>query len=299
MAEMIIAVTPAGRKHYLELLRHYVCSDPAIAEWHLWDNCRTEEDRIYLDRLASEESKVRIIRVDRVDGTNRSINKFYAFCVDDNAFYIRIDDDVVYLPKGFAQRLYEKASAERQRYIWWSPLVINNAVSSFLVKHFSQVEVPEAITCQCFDQIGWMDPFFAESIHKKFLDALEQGTSDRFCVADFAVSLSRYSVNCIGFFGSEVKALGQDFCPKDVDEEEWISAVLPARLHRPGCVVGSLVVAHFSFFTQEPELLETGLLERYYKIAGLTPAAYKIRRRPLRQRLVHFAWEMKRNLARS
>jgi hypothetical protein len=27
-----VVVTPAGRKHYLELLKHYVLSDPLVAE---------------------------------------------------------------------------------------------------------------------------------------------------------------------------------------------------------------------------------------------------------------------------
>jgi len=51
----VIAVTPAGRRRYLELLAKYVLSDEAVAEWHLWDNLypipRRSQDQ---DRLAAE-----------------------------------------------------------------------------------------------------------------------------------------------------------------------------------------------------------------------------------------------------
>jgi hypothetical protein len=299
MTTRIVAVTPAGRRRYLELLRHYVCSDPSIAQWQLWDNCRTDEDRIYLEHLASLEPKVKIIRIDRADGTNRSINRFFQFCDDENAFYIRIDDDVVYLPKGFSQQLFERACSERKHYIWWSPLVVNNALCSFLLKHFSQTDIPENLSCQCMDEIGWRDPNFAVSLHRKFLDALGKNAVGRFNVPDFEVSLSRYSVNCISFFGSDVIQLGANFCPEGVDEEEWISAVLPARLHRPGRIIGNVVVAHFSFFPQEIEVLKAGILEQYYKVAGLAPVKYKIEQRPLKQRFLRFASKAKRNLIRA
>jgi hypothetical protein len=55
-----------------------------------------------------------------------------------------------------------------------------------------------------------------------------------------------------------------------VDDEEWISAVLPSRTGKPGRVLGGLTIAHFSFYTQEQELLRTDILERYAQLAGLT-----------------------------
>jgi hypothetical protein len=54
-----------------------------------------------------------------------------------------------------------------------------------------------------------------------------------------------------------------------VDDEEWISAVLPSLTGRPGRIIGNLVVSHFSFFTQEEDLLRTGLLREYADLVGV------------------------------
>jgi hypothetical protein len=290
----IIAVTPAGRRHYLELLRHYVCADKTIQEWHLWDNCRSEADRGYLELLEAEEPKIKLVRLDNVDGTNRSVNRFYRFCVDDDAFYIKIDDDIVYLPQGFGGALCRQAIEEREKYLWWSPLIINNAVCSWLIKHHSQITVNEPLTCQASDRWGWFDPAFAEDMHRKFLEALQAGDARRFHVPNFQISLSRFSINCVGFFGADARALGSDFCPPNVDDEEWISAYLPSRLQRPGRIIGNLVAAHFSFFTQEPELLQSRILDHYFEAAGLPPTKYAIKKRSLKQRALFRAMRFKK-----
>jgi hypothetical protein len=54
-----------------------------------------------------------------------------------------------------------------------------------------------------------------------------------------------------------------------VDDEEWISAVLPSLTGKPGRIIGNLVVSHFSFFTQEEDLLRTGLLQDYADLVGV------------------------------
>jgi len=297
VSHRIIAVTPAGRERYLELLSHYILRDPGIDEWHLWDNCRSPKDRRYIEALASRHAQIKVIRIEGADGTNLSVNRFYPLCNDDRAFYIKLDDDIVYLPDRFGSALYERAIGERDRFLWWSPLVINNAICSWLIKHHSKVELPDWLSCQANDPCGWRDPHFAERLHRKFLSAIRSGGAGAFQVPAFDVSLSRFSINCLGFFGADVAALGGRFCPPDVDDEEWLSACLPSILHRPGRVVGDLVVAHFSFFTQETELLKAGVLDRYYDVAGLRCPPCSAPARPIRQRVFLTLRALKRSWA--
>jgi hypothetical protein len=148
------------------------------------------------------------------------------------------------------------------------------------------VQIPQILTCQASDPHAWADPHFAEALHRKFVGALSRGKVGDYLVPDFEVSLSRFSINCIGFFGKDVIELGDRFCPPGVDDEEWISAVLPSLLGRPGRIAGSATAAHFSFFTQEPELLQSRVLDEYYRAAGLQPSIYQIRKRPMKQRLI-------------
>ncbi len=64
--------------------------------------------------------------------------------------------------------------------------------------------------------------------------------------------------------------------------------MLPSLVGRPGRVLGDIVVAHFSFFTQEDQLLRTTILDEYYKLAGLLPqplVVQKKAKKPLRAKL--------------
>lgn len=285
MEHRIVAVTPAGRRRYLELLKHYILSDTSIQEWILWDNCRDPQDRIYINRLEAEHSKIKIIRLDNVDGTNKSVNRFYRFCDDERAFYIKMDDDLVYLPKQFGSSLYACAIKERGQFLWWSPMVINNAICSWLLKYHSPVKIERYLSCQASDFVGWREPSFAKDLHSKFLAALAAKDLQAFIIPDFIVSLSRFSINCLGFFGEDVKKCGEKFCPPDVDDEEWLSACLPSIVGRPGRVSGSLVVSHFAFFTQEMELLRSGVLENYYRVADVVPTRYPVRKPSLKSQV--------------
>ncbi|QPF73657.1 glycosyltransferase family 2 protein [Roseateles sp. DAIF2] len=293
MPSKLVVVTPAGREHYLELLAHHLLSQPGLHEWQLWDNCRRESDRVYLRRLAQRDPRIRVVSIPAFEGCHRSSNRFYRRCDDPRAFYIKIDDDVVYLEPGALERLRQTARAQRQAAqllgrpvpLWWSALVVNNAICSWLLKHHAKLELPERLSCQASDPLGGACPAFALRLHERFLAQVEQGRLEPFRVPDFPVSLSRLSINCLGFWGQDVLRLGQRFCPDDADEEEWLSAVLPSLTGRHGCVVGDVLVAHFACEAQEQALLRSGLLERYYALAGRPVPDYPLQGLSLPQRL--------------
>jgi hypothetical protein len=280
-------VTPAGRRAYLEILKSYILADPAIVEWHLWDNCRRPDDREYINALASQNPKIKIVKPpSTATGTNRSINQFYALTRDPSVFYIKMDDDLVYLPPNFGRDFYAKALAEKGRYSYWSPLIVNNAICSWLLKYHACLKIDAEIMASAGCYVGWKSPYFAIDLHKFFLSALRDNKLGHFRVPDFQISLARYSINCIGYFGDEAQALGDRFCPLDVDDEEWISAVLPSITGKPGRILGDLLISHFSFFTQEDELIEADLLKDYYLIAGLDrPLSPPKRKRTLREKM--------------
>ena len=266
----IVAVTPAGRRAYLEILKTYILRDETIERWDLWDNCRAEADRTYIRELAKTHKKIRIVDAPSVDGSNGSINQFYRRASDCSTFYIKMDDDVLYLPEQFGAAFYRAASAERGKYTWWSPLVINNAICSWLLKYHSHIGISANLSASASCVHGWRSWRFAEALHRMFIEMLKQGNLLVFHVPNFDISLSRFSINCIGFFGEDVATLGDTFCPLGEDDEEWISAVLPSMTGKPGRIIGHLVVSHFSFFTQEEDLLRTGLLDDYAGLAGVS-----------------------------
>jgi len=130
------------------------------------------------------------------------------------------------------------------------------------------VRIAAPLTPQADCPIGWKDPAFAEALHIAFTGALGKGEQGVFHCPDLKISGSRFSINCIGFFGRTVARLDADFSPPEVDDEEWISAVLPSKTQRTGLVVGDLLAAHFAFFTQEDYLSRRTLLGLYAALAA-------------------------------
>ncbi|MEQ1770539.1 MAG: glycosyltransferase family A protein [Devosia sp.] len=264
-----ILVTPAGRRAYLDLLAHYVAADPTISEWHLWDNCRSGDDRAHLAVLAARDARITIVPGEKAPGKADAINRFYARCTDDDTFYIKLDDDIVWLPPRFGALFTARALADRGRYAWWSPVVVNNAICTWAMQHLGRLETPLQLSALADDRFAWRSAEFAASLHESFIDATRTDRLERFAIPDLDVTL-RFSINCIGFFGDDVAALGERFCPPGADDEDWISAVLPAITQKPGRIVGDLLVSHFAFFPQENRLLHLGQLDGYYGLAGLT-----------------------------
>lgn len=270
----IIVVTPAGRERYLRLLAHYVLGSAEVAEWQLWDNCRTESDRRYLRELAASDPRCTIKQLPGADGGFAIIGDFFRFCDDPEALYIRFDDDLVYVEPGFFERFRARAVAARGEALWFAPLIINNAICGALIKQFAKLSFRGPITFQAMCPHAWAHASFPKALHPVFIEAVRCGRLDDFRVPDRDVRLARFSVNAIAFFGSDIARLGEGFLPPASDEEEWFSAVLPARLDTAGRVLGDLIVAHFSFYTQERQLLQTDLLDRYYGLASLSAPPY-------------------------
>ncbi|WP_181707051.1 glycosyltransferase family 2 protein [Chthonobacter rhizosphaerae] len=259
----LIIVTPAGRERYLRILARYILADDQIAGWMLLDNCRQDSDRKYIHELARQNPKVTVRTVAGRSGEAQNINQIYQFCNDPAAFYIKMDDDIVYTEPGFARSLYAAALAQKDICIWVSPLVINNAICSFHLKYFSNVTIDNPVSAQAGCGIGWQNPGFAAALHAHFLKQLEAGLRSDFVVPSAIISSCRFSINCIGFFGDTVQAIGSQFCPPNVDHEEWLSAVLPLKQGKLAMLVGDVCVAHFAYYTQEEALLRTNLLSRY------------------------------------
>ena len=198
MSCRIVAVTPAGRRAYLEILKAYILRDETIERWDLWDNCRTEADRTYIRELAKVHDKIRIVDAPSVDGSNGSINQFYRCASDRSTFYIKMDDDVLYLPDRFGAALYGAASAERRKYTYWSPLVVNNAICSWLLKYHSRIKIGANVSASSECVHGWRSWRFAEVLARLPPDLREKGALRGFLGPEVFVGLRA---------GEEVQAL--------------------------------------------------------------------------------------------
>lgn len=287
----VVICTPAGREEYLQILKQNILTNPLVSEWHLWQNCRRLSDLHYLNKLKNSSNKIKIIEEIGADGTNKSVNRFYRHCNEADTFYIKMDDDIVYMHPDAIARLLTAAIEERGRFLYWTPIVINNAISSAVLSAKGMLGTGKTLSAQANDNIAWKSPLFAKKLHSAFLDLLESGRASNL-LKDYRIPLGaqRFSINCIGFWGGDVLDLGENFCPPGVDDEEWISAILPIKTGLPGRIIGNALVAHYAFYTQESYLnSDKTLLARYAKLS-LADLNFSINKPPLKKILSsHFS----------
>lgn len=258
----IIVVTPAGRERYLRLLAAHVLTAPEVDEWQLWVNTTVPSDVAFLQALAARFPKVRLIPppLHAPNGT-ATIGQFFRTAIDDDAIYVRMDDDLVWLEPGFFPRLLAERLAAPEPLLLF-PLIINNAICSWLLKTQRLVDIQAPLKPHCLDPIGWQSSEFAIALHRWFLDRVRRGELQGLRFGRVPTALCRVSINCIAWFGA-VMAKGGGIFPEGVDEEEYVSVTLPFLLERTNCITGRAIAAHFAFYPQREALDASDLLAQY------------------------------------
>lgn len=265
-----IVVTPAGRARYLAILyEHLKRQRDSFDQWLLLMNTASPEDIGFCERLAARNEDwidTRYAQGSDPSQLNMNIHRFLnQFCRDEDAVYLRLDDDVVYLSPGFVEAMFA-FRLDHPRYFLVYGNIINNAVVSWLHQKLGNFEYSAHSGYECTDAVGWKDPEFAEALHREFLRNPQdpKWTAFRAWVAS---EYERVSVNAVSWFGKDL--LEQ---PVDADEERWLSVERPRQLRRPNVILGQAVCAHYAFHVQREHLDATDLLDAYRALAAPPPA---------------------------
>lgn len=259
----VVAVTPAGRRRYMELLVPQILGCALIDRYDIWINTRDPGDVAFFEGLAARFPRVRL--VPQPDGKAPGVEAIHAFhreAVDRDAIYIRFDDDIVWLEPGFFETLL-RFRLDHPEHFLVMPLIVNNALCSNLLQTLGRIKPWRHIHTNCFDRIGWGQPEFALALHRFALDLIERGEAGRLHSGAHAIALNRFSINCVCWFGRDLATIGGEV---GVAEEEEMSAAIPARLGRTNCFCTDTIAVHFAFFTQRAWMDASGLLDRYARL---------------------------------
>src|SRR4051812_9508480 len=102
----IVAVTPAGRRRYMELLVPQILDSDIVDRYDIWVNTVDPADVAFFDGLAAKYDRVRLVpQPDRKPPGVEAIHGFHRHAVDSDTIYIRFDDDVVWVEPGFFETL--------------------------------------------------------------------------------------------------------------------------------------------------------------------------------------------------
>jgi hypothetical protein len=263
----ISIVIPAGRQRYMELLIPQLLREQGWDELQIWVNTTVRGDLDYLEQLLSLDQRIRLVRLPGglvPDGWN-TIHHFFVNCVEPDTVYIRVDDDIVYIEPGAIEGLARFRISHENPFLVF-PVIINNAIITHVLQVLGRIKLSKYVRAQCMDPVGWKNPQVAERIHRIFLDALKDDQIARFKFPSRLIALSRMSINCISWLGSEFAKFGGIL--GSPDEEEWLSVIRPTQLGRVNAIYGGSIMAHFAFYTQRDHLDKTDILERYRAVVS-------------------------------
>lgn len=255
-------VIPAGRRRYLELLIPSILRQEGWDELKIWVNTTIPEDLNYLASLPSLDERISLSQPPLYPPNgNTTIGQFFKDCVSPDTVYIRFDDDICFIERDLIKKL-AKFRFENPEPFLVTPIVINNAIISYVLQVLGKIFHLKLLTANCLDPLGWKNPEFAEQLHRLFLAVLAENNIDHFKFANRPIAINRFSINCISWLGSEFKKF-DGLVPYGADEEEFLSVTKPTQLGRLNYIFGEAIVSHFAFFTQRDHLDKTDILDRY------------------------------------
>lgn len=266
----VVAVTPASRSRYLELLFHYIKAErDIIDEYHLWVNTADKEEIRPMVRLANDNKEfTKLIKLNSEPDGPRTVGNFYSYCRDRRTIYIRFDENIVYVHPGAVKKLIDFRLRNRQYFLVFAN-IINNAILSHIQQKMGNFTgFGQEAGYHSRDDLGRHNGRFAAFVHDEFLKKRETQKTDSFLFNKWELARNEsISPNCFAWFG-------EDFAKYEIDgrgkypEEEWLGSELPRKLELKNCICGGALVCHYAF-KEQIEYIDnkTNIFREYRKAA--------------------------------
>lgn len=257
----IVCNTAAGRRRYMQYLFPPVLACDLIDRYDIWVNTNDVCDIEFFKQIARKYPKVNLVwQPDGVVNGISSINAFYKSCVEDDAIYIKLDDDIVWLEPDFFEKMIA-FRVDHPDYFLVSPLVINNALCTYILQETGKLKFRSYMRAQANHKVLWRKGCFAVELHEWFLNTqLPNGRYRELYCGERPIAMNRFSINAVLWFGKTMKEFS-GIVPGD--DEEFLSVIKPTRLGLANCFNGDTLTAHFAFYPQREVLDKANILERY------------------------------------
>lgn len=263
----VVAVTPAGRRQYMEVLATYILRDRHLFdEWMIWVNTGRDSDLAYLEGLqAAYRGFVRLVRYKEPITVPAPQPWFFRHAAEPDVIYVKFDDDICWVHPGAVEELI-KFRMENPKPLCVFANTINNGFCAYIhSKRGSQEfcidgEYPR-ISPDCYNDV-WSKPRLGEYVHRTFLDDLIKNDIQKYMFDSWELdAYQRFAINCICWWGQDVDGEMNGHR----DEEAWLSMIQPKKLGRPNMICGTSLVSHFAFYKQrKPHCVGRGMDDRIH-----------------------------------
>lgn len=257
----IIINTAAGRRRYMQYLVPFVLASNIVDRYDIWINTHNGADIAFFKMLAEKYPQINLCwQPDGVVDGNKSINAFYRNCIEENAIYFKLDDDIVWMEPDAIQKMVD-FRIDNPQYFLVTPLVINNSLSTYLMQVRNKIVLRNYCNSSSDHTLLWKSGKVATELHQWFINKYLVTEKYPFLhVEKQEMGMTRFSINAILWFGSEMKKMG-GIVPGD--DEEFLSCIYPTSHGMCNCWNGNVIMAHFAFYTQRELLDKAGILEKY------------------------------------
>ena len=258
------------------LVAHLLRQRHVIAEHHWWLNTNIPEDIAFIRETCDDYPDFfrvcdKPFDAHKTHGDN--IWKFFKEFAEPETIYVRFDDDIVWMDDDAVEMLVERRRHEDQALLVMGNIVNNSICTS---RHRSAGLLPDLrqpIGDDCCDPVGWKSPITARRVHRQFLADLASGDVDRWKEVQIPLRIGqRYSINVISWRGQDIASIPELY-DDSIEEEPFLTQVLPKRNGKANVVCSDALFAHFAFWPQRPYLDWTSddVLQQYASAAHGRP----------------------------
>lgn len=257
----VVVNTAAGRRRYMQYLIPFVVASDVVDRYDIWVNTHNGADIEFFRQVATKYPKINLVwQPDGIVDGNRTINAFYKACIEENTIYFKLDDDIVWMEPDAIKNMV-KFRINNPEYFLVSPLVINNALSTYLMQIHERISLDKYYNSAANHPILWESGKFATQLHQWFLNTkLRTNDYQYLHLGKVPMGMTRFSINSILWFGDEMRKFN-GIVPGD--DEEFLSCIYPTKHGMSNCWNGDVIMAHFAFYTQREMLDKANILAQY------------------------------------
>lgn len=309
----VIVVSPVGREESMRIMFPAVMKQKGVVdEHHLWVNSNVQSDLDYIHAYAEKNPDFVKLKydggaeslVDEWKTRANNVKWFYNYCTDSDTYYIKVDDDVVFIEDGMFEKLIDYKLDHPETFLAY-PLTINSIWCTHFMREAGVLDIPESECCSKkwyhyygliaeklktlpqtmsdkYDEplIGthnyipehamlcpqyWNNPEFAQGLHELFTDLYKQGRIDELKIPNVVLkSHESASINVACWAGEDFAKFEGNV--RCTEDESWLTVFYPAYAGIYSAIVGDTIAVHYSYFIQRSYLNQTDVLDRYAEI---------------------------------
>lgn len=262
----VVVVVPAGRRRYLEVLLPQVLAYDVVDEVQLWLVSQLAEDVACAESAESGDARV-VLR--RAPGKPRGgLHHFFAECVDADAVYVYVSDNVVLLGTADAFAAFLDFRLDHPEFFGVCGAVLNTAMVTHIQQRLGNIDILRGVVGYSHsDVLGAQCPIFAENVHFHILSHVRA----RADLARYAWNGSwvlyyneHVPLDCFAWLGSEFEAF-EGVVPPAV--ERFLATDRPRQVRKHNCIFGGFAAVRFATDKTRAHLDWTGMLDTYKQIA--------------------------------